>query len=253
MILTDFFAAADNLVKRKPAEFIPGLMTERGALPLAFFFLHSLSFTFFPSNDNYCQPRNFFHSFVILCPGKQMDGWETRRHNKDGVDIAIVRLGLRGVVHGVCVDTSHFSGNHAPEITVEVALVPEATNIEILLDDAQTKWTTIVPRSRCRGSFYNYFAATSKEVGTVSHVRLRMYPDGGIARLRVYGEVKPDFAKSDSLDLASVANGGLVVAASDSHFSSKDNIIGLGFGQSMADGSVLIRIKNNFSTFCLHF
>jgi len=167
--------------------------------------------------------------------GKLMDGWETRRHNKQGVDVCLLRLGLRGRVRGVCVDTSHFSGNHAPEIEIDGATLPEATNVE-QLQSPDCPWKTLVPRSRCRGSFYNYFNASDLSEG-VTHIRLKMFPDGGIARLRVYGEVEPNFGKKDdSLDLAIVDNGGLVVAASDSHFSSKDNIIGRGFGIGMHDG-----------------
>jgi len=153
------------------------------------------------------------------------------------VDTCLLKLGLRGVVKGVCVDTSHYSGNHAPEIEIDVVNKPDATNVDELLDDSKTQWTTLIPRSMCRGSFYNYFAVPSTSFGAASHIRLKMFPDGGIARLRVFGEVKPDFnARDDSLDLAIVDNGGLVVAASDSHFSSKDNIIGRGFGVSMNDG-----------------
>ena len=167
--------------------------------------------------------------------GKWMDGWETRRRREPGYDWCIVRLGLAGKVAGVLVDTAHFVGNHPEACSIEVAawdgnpgrFSPEAIT-----------WTEILPRTALRGGTENRFAAESS--GRVTHVRLNIYPDGGVARLRVYGFVIPDrealgSSKTD-VDLAAIENGGRVVSASDMFFGSRHNLILPDAPRGMSDG-----------------
>ena len=164
--------------------------------------------------------------------GKVYDGWETRRRREPGHDHAIVRLGVPGVVHGVVVDTSFFRGNYPPQISVEavsVAGYPSPAELAAL------DWQPLVPRADARGDTANRYATGSRARWT--HVRLSIYPDGGVARLRVHGEPVPDPAfLTGTIDLAAVENGGRLTECSDSFYSSAGNLIMPGPPAGMADG-----------------
>ncbi|GAA3058906.1 allantoicase [Kitasatospora albolonga] len=177
--------------------------------------------------------------------GQIMDGWETRRRRgadgrphpgADEHDWALIRLGVPGVVHGVVVDTAHFRGNHPLHVAVEGTELPGTPGPEELLA-ADTVWHPLVPRSPVRGHAANGFAVEGGRRFT--HLRLRQYPDGGIARLRVHGEARPDHAWLAALgtfDLAAVENGGTVEDASDRFFSSPVSIALPGKSGAMGDG-----------------
>ncbi|RMH39136.1 MAG: allantoicase [Deltaproteobacteria bacterium] len=156
--------------------------------------------------------------------GKWMDGWETRRRRQPGHDWCVVRLGLPGVVEGIVVDTAHFTGNY-----------PEACSIDVRDADAGGDWVEAVPRSPLCGDARNRFVVGA--AGRVTHVRLNIYPDGGVARLRVHGRVVPDWQRAPAeCDLASIAFGGVVEACSDMHFGSRHNLILPGDATHMGDG-----------------
>ncbi|WP_372345803.1 allantoicase [Streptomyces sp. KL116D] len=184
-------------------------------------------------------PEHFGHK------GKIMDGWETRRRRgtadapfpaPEDHDWAIVRLGAPGVIRGVVVDTAHFRGNYPQRVSLQAASVPGAPGPEELLAD-DVKWEEIVPRSQVRGHAANAFTVTSERRYT--HVRVCQHPDGGIARLRVHGEVVPDPEWLDllgTIDLVSVLNGGVYEDASDKFYSSPTQIILPGTSRKMDDG-----------------
>jgi allantoicase len=167
--------------------------------------------------------------------GKWMDGWETRRRRTPGHDWCVVRLGMPGWIRGVDVDTRHFVGNFPARASMEACFRPGRPAPDALLG-SRTAWHEILPPSPLRADASNLFAIAVDEVFT--HVRLNIHPDGGVARLRVYGEV--DSAKvlrtKGTLDLASICNGALVLGASDMHFGSKDNLIMPGRSANMGDG-----------------
>lgn len=169
--------------------------------------------------------------------GKWMDGWETRRRREPGHDWCLIRLGLPGVLHGVVVDTAFFKGNYPERCALEGTVAPPAST-PAALDDPATVWTTILPESPLRGDSRNLFPVECPERFT--HLRLRIYPDGGVARLRVHGEVRLDLRGGDrervELDLAAVVNGGRVLVASDMFFGSRHNLIMPGPGLNMGDG-----------------
>jgi allantoicase len=169
--------------------------------------------------------------------GQWMDGWESRRSfgrqfRPSGVehDWCILRLGYTGRIHGVDVDTHHFRGN-AP-----LAVAVDATRVT-LDPDPSTVWTEIIPKTDVLPDEQNPIPCNSQSGW--SHLRLRIYPDGGVARLRAYGEVIPERANyldDELVDLASVALGGRGITASDQFFSSTDNLIMPGRGVNMGDG-----------------
>ena len=161
--------------------------------------------------------------------GKWMDGWESRRKRGPGHDHAIVRLAAAGAILGFDVDTSHFTGNYPPACRIEACNVAGDP-------DAGTIWTELVPMTPLGPSAHHYLAAGTGGVWT--HVRLNIYPDGGVARLRVYGEphIDAEAQRGKLLDLASGLNGGRVIAYSDAHFGAFDRLLAPGRGVDMGDG-----------------
>ncbi|HPQ97003.1 MAG: allantoicase [Thiothrix sp.] len=186
----EFFAPLERMLNPEPAVFIPGRY-----------------------DDN----------------GKWMDGWETRRKRGEGYDHAIVRI-CPGVIHGIDLDTSHFTGNYAPSASVDAC--HSATE-----PDADTVWTPILESSTLQGNSHNVFAIENRACW--NYLRLNIYPDGGVARLRVYGEVHRDWSGHETgmeIDLLAMENGGRALCANDMHFGHMSNLIAPGRGINMGDG-----------------
>ncbi len=155
--------------------------------------------------------------------GKWMDGWETRRRRTPGFDWCIVKLGLAGIPRGVVVDTAHFKGNY-----------PQSCSLEACDDIIAAQWTEILPETALKGDCENLFTLDTRR--RAMHLRFKIYPDGGVARLRVHGEVEAALSYFGEFDLAAVENGGLVVASSDMFFGSRQNLIMPGSALDMSDG-----------------
>jgi allantoicase len=177
--------------------------------------------------------------------GKWMDGWETRRRREPGFDWCLVRLGLPGIPRGVVVDTSYFRGNYPDSCSLEACAVEGYPKPEELLEAA---WTEILPRSPLQGNTKNRFAIERNigdigdigDTGRVTHLRLNIFPDGGVARLRVHGEVVADWPRllrlRSEIDLAGVENGGAVLSCSDMFFGNRHHLILPGPSHGMHDG-----------------
>ncbi|MFC4589759.1 allantoicase [Sphaerisporangium corydalis] len=165
--------------------------------------------------------------------GQVYDGWETRRRREPGHDWAIVRLGMPGVIRGVVVDTAWFTGNYPPFASVEACAVAGHPSPAELQDAA---WAEIVPRSPLGGDAAHEF--TVADPRRYTHVRLSIFPDGGVARLRVHGEVVADLALYEgmTLDLAALENGAVVTGCSDEFYSSPANAIAPGLPRHQAEG-----------------
>ncbi|MEV0260176.1 allantoicase [Streptomyces sp. NPDC050617] len=185
-------------------------------------------------------PEHFGHK------GKVMDGWETRRRRgaaaedphpaDEDHDWALIRLGVPGVVRGLVVDTAHFRGNYPAAVSVEGAAVEGAPSPAELLADG-IEWTVLVPRTPVGGHAANGFAVDAARRFT--HLRLRQYPDGGVARLRVHGEPAPDpgwLAALGTFDVAALENGGRAEDASDRFYSPPLNPVRPGRARRMDDG-----------------
>ena len=165
--------------------------------------------------------------------GQIYDGWETRRRRSAGHDWAIIRLGLPGVVSGVVVDTAFFTGNYPPEISVEgcgVEGYPDPAEL------AAADWLSLVPRAAVAGDTANEFEVSVS--CRVTHVRLRIYPDGGVARLRVHGRAVPDprLLRGSLVNIAALANGAQVTGCSNMFYSSPSNLIWPGEARNMGEG-----------------
>jgi allantoicase len=181
----DFFAPKENLIRPSAPQWIEGRYTDRG---------------------------------------KWMDGWETRRRRDEGThDWCVIRLGARGVVHAVDVETTHFTGNY-----------PESCAIDA--GDGES-WVEILPRTRLKGDAHNLLDIEQSAEAT--HLRLRIYPDGGVARLRAYGRVVPDWVRLKArpeIDLAAAEHGGFVTECSDMFYGPRNNLIMPGDATHMGDG-----------------
>lgn len=171
--------------------------------------------------------------------GKWMDGWETRRRRTPGYDWCILRLGLPGRIRGVVVDTSFFKGNYPEYFSLEGCDLGSHTrskNERKRLNDPATRWIELRPQTPLQGDSRNIFPVGSE--GRFTHVRLNIYPDGGVARLRIHGEAVPDplHISRGEIDLIAVENGGCVVAADDQFFGAPRNLLMPGRGIHMGDG-----------------
>lgn len=191
---------------------------------------------YFAEKENLLRaPKAVWKEHEYTDRGKWMDGWESRRKRTPGHDFAIVRLGLRGVVQGVVVDTAFFRGNYPSHGSIEGCSARPEDDVDTLL---AANWIEILPKSELKGDSENLFAIAWPYAFT--HLRLHIYPDGGVARLRVHGEVVPDWRREGGLsietDLAAAEHGGDVLACSDMFFGPKHNLIMPGRAANMSDG-----------------
>jgi allantoicase len=194
----EFFASKESLIKPSAPEWREGVYTERG---------------------------------------KWMDGWETRRRRAPGHDWAIIRLGLPGIVRGVVIDTSFFTGNFPERASIDACTIAGVPSAEWLVGP-DAPWRSMLASTPLAGNAQNSFAVTGAHE-RVTHLRLNIFPDGGVARLRVHGDVVPDesvFANGRETDLASIENGGFVVRCSDMHYGHRQNLIMPGRSTHMGDG-----------------
>ncbi len=163
--------------------------------------------------------------------GKWMDGWESRRKRTPGHDHAVVALARPGRISGFDIDTHHFTGNYAPAASIEAAFMDDGDP-----DDA-IEWTEILPRADLGPSAHHFHAIDDDQVWT--HLRIHIYPDGGIARLKVYGNPQFDWSKvgaDEEIDLAYLFHGGQALAWSDAHFGAPERLLAPGRGVNMGDG-----------------
>jgi allantoicase len=163
--------------------------------------------------------------------GKWMDGWESRRKRTPGHDYCIIRLGIPGVVHGFDIDTRFFTGNYPPAASIDACISDE----KVPGDNAG--WQSLLAQTNLAGDAHHFVASDS--TSAVTHLRLNIFPDGGVARLRAYGEVRPDWSNvgpDDVIDLFAIENGGRAIACNDEHFGSMHNLNLAGRGVNMGDG-----------------
>jgi allantoicase len=159
--------------------------------------------------------------------GKWMDGWESRRKRTEGHDYCVIRFGVPGVIRGFNIDTSHFTGNYPPQASIEACVSD--------LDTPEDGWTEVLAKTDLNSDSQHFQSVSDDRTWT--HIRLHIYPDGGIARLRVYGQIRADFTGVNGfVDLAAIENGGRAIACSDEHYGSMHNLNVPGRGVNMGDG-----------------
>jgi allantoicase len=178
--------------------------------------------------------------------GKWMDGWETRRKRSAGHDWCIVRLARRATLCGVDLDTSHFTGNFPPAASIDAVCIDEAD------PGPEAAWQPLLKAVNLGGNRHHYHAIDSDE--PVTHLRVNLFPDGGLARLRAYGRPRIDDAIPDAdgrIDLIAALNGGIVVAANNEHFGRAGNLLLPGRGVDMGDGWETRRRREPGNDWCV--
>jgi allantoicase len=201
---------------------------------------------FFAEKENLIKPgRGIFIADKYTDRGKWMDGWESRRKRTPGHDWCVVQLATSGKISGFDIDTNFFLGNHPPHASVEAINIKDASAIT---DWENIAWKEVLPKSPLDPGSQNFYPCSSKEIFT--HLRLHIYPDGGVARLKVYGEVFKDWnevSANEVVDLAAAVNGAISIACNDMFFSAMQNLIMPGRGVNMGDGweTKRNRIPNN--------
>ncbi|WP_250464916.1 allantoicase [Caballeronia sp. GAFFF2] len=203
----DFFAPKERMLNPEPAVFIPGKFDDHG---------------------------------------KWMDGWETRRKRTTGYDWCVVKLARPGVIKGIDLDTSHFTGNFPPAASIEGAQVTDGA------PNQSTQWMEIVPSTTLQGNSHHYLDVAVEQPFT--HLRVNVYPDGGIARLRVYGQPQLDWRNADRnqlLDLAAMENGAYLVGTNNQHFGLASTLLMPGRGVNMGDGWETRRRREPGNDWCI--
>ncbi len=189
---------------------------------------------FFAEKENLLKPgRGIFIADKYTDRGKWMDGWESRRKRTAGHDWCIIQLATSGKIHGVDIDTNFFLGNHPPHASIEACSIVADENT----DWEKVKWIEILPKSPLNPGSQNFYDIIDNNIYT--HLKLHIYPDGGVARLKVYGEVFKEWSavtENDTIDLAAATNGAKSVLCNDMFFSHMDNLIMPGRGINMGDG-----------------
>ena len=161
--------------------------------------------------------------------GKWMDGWETRRRRSKGYDYLVLKLGKPGKIFDIDIDTSHFNGNQPTHASLEGCFSRSKPN-------KKTKWTRLLGKKKLGPNKNHNFKSQNKS--TFNYIRLNIFPDGGVARLRLYGKIEIDkkIINHKNINLTSILNGASIVGCNNEHFGRAENIIAPGKGKNMGDG-----------------
>jgi allantoicase len=194
---------------------------------------------FGPKEDLLKSSAPIFVEGKYTARGKWMDGWETRRRRTPGHDWCLIRLGLPGILRGVVVDTSFFTGNYPEYFSLEacdLGSAPPYAKERQRLHATKTQWIELMPQTALKGDSQNPFKIVHS--GRFTHLRLKIYPDGGVARLRIHGNVVPDTKRiaRGEIDLVAIENGGCVIASSDEFYGAPLNLLMPGRAKNMGDG-----------------
>ena len=160
--------------------------------------------------------------------GKWMDGWETRRKRGSGHDYLILKLGKPGRIKKIDIDTSFFNGNQPNKVSLQACISKQN------LPNKKTKWITILNKKKTKPNSHHFFNISNKSIFT--HVKFNIFPDGGVARLRIFGELVEKKLKSKKINLTSIFNGAAPIACNNEHFGKAENILAPGRGINMGDG-----------------
>ena len=190
---------------------------------------------FFAEKENLIKPgRGIFITDKYTDRGKWMDGWESRRKRTPGHDWAVLQLAAPGRIKGFDIDTNFFLGNHPPNASIEGIYIKDGSEYS---DWEKADWKEILPSSHLDAGSQNFYECNSDEIYT--HIRLHIYPDGGVARLKVYGEIYKDWSAvnaDETIDLGAAINGSQAIACNDMFFSAMSNLTMPHRGANMGDG-----------------
>jgi len=162
--------------------------------------------------------------------GKWMDGWETRRRRRKGFDYLIIKLGKPGKIFNVDIDTTHFLGNQPTHASLQACYNNKKK------PNNKSRWITILNKKKLGSNKNHNFNIKNKSIFT--HIKLNIYPDGGVARLRIFGEIEMKNVNfgSKMINLCSMLNGASIIGCNNEHFGRAENILAPGKGKNMGDG-----------------
>ena len=191
------------------------------------------------ANDEFFAPleRMLSETDPIFIPdkydnhGKWMDGWETRRRRTPGLDWCLIKLGCPGIIKKIEINTKFFTGNYPPYAEIEGFYSEEQP------DENDENWKTILNKKSIQGDAVNNFNAENESI--FNWVKLKIFPDGGVARLRLWGDVFVDWdkiSKKQILELSALNNGGKIISYNNAHYGDVSAILSYGRGKNMGDG-----------------
>ena len=180
--------------------------------------------------------------------GKWMDGWESRRRRDGGNDFCFLKLGNKSIVKGFNINTMHFSGNHAPAISILGCSIEDDKNI---VTNKRINWLSLLDKTKLIEDSNNFFDATDNK--EVTHLKITIYPDGGIARLITYGNICFDDSlyKKTSVNVIAITTGAKVIYVNNEHFGKLANILSEHKPLSMADGWETRRRRTSGNDFAI--
>jgi allantoicase len=184
---------------------------------------------FFASANRIISPTTpIFKEGIFDKHGKWMDGWESRRKRTSGHDYIILKLGKPGKISKADVDTSYFNGNQPAMISLEGA---NSNSNKI----NELKWQPLLSKKKTKANSHHLFTINNKKIFT--HIKFNIFPDGGVARLRLYGSIaKSNKLRNKKINLASLLDGASVIACNNEHFGKAENILAPGKAKNMGDG-----------------
>jgi allantoicase len=157
-----------------------------------------------------------------------MDGWESRRKRVEGNDWAIIGLGGRCSIEDAIIDTSHFTGNYPPAASLDFSSNDR-------YEQGSMDWQTLLEKQILNGDQVNDFKLAKNKNATF--VRLNIYPDGGVARLRLFGDLIPFYQDlSKDSELSALKNGGKIIGYNNAHYGNVNALLSEGRGTTMGDG-----------------
>ena len=187
---------------------------------------------FFASADRIISPNEpIWKENVYDEHGKWMDGWESRRRRIEGNDYIILSLGKPGRISIININTMFFNGNQPEYISIDGCFSKNK------VPNQNDKWHALVKKSKVKPNYNHYFKTKNKNI--FSHIKLNIFPDGGVARIKLYGKIsteKIEFANNDLIELSSILNGTSIIAVNNEHFGKAENILAPGKAFNMGDG-----------------
>ena len=191
------------------------------------------------ANDEFFAPlkRMLLDNEPIFIPdkyddhGKWMDGWETKRRRVPGNDWCLIKLGSPGIIKEIDVNTKFFTGNYPPQASIEGIYSESEPNIN------DKKWLTILEKVDLDGDKINKFGVKKKNV--VNWIKVNIYPDGGIARLRLWGDVYQNWDNFDNnkiIEISALKNCGKIISYNNAHYGDVSALLSEGRGKNMGDG-----------------
>ena len=167
--------------------------------------------------------------------GHWMDGWESRRKRDGENDYCILKLGVTSKISTFLVDTSQFKGNYPLAVSIK-GIKSSKDDEQFLQEIKDEQWIDLLKQSDLEGDTKQYF--DSIDFSELTHLRVDIYPDGGVARFKAFGEICFDDSlfEEENINVLSMRNGARAVHTNNEFFGSLSNILKDDEAINMGDG-----------------